>query len=287
MPRPSLGFILPATTQGELPPDVGSTESTTGSAAELGELCRRAEATGADSLWAVDHLYWPHPIGEAFTTLAVAAATTTRPMLGHLHSAAAPCGRPPVVAKQATALQLLSGGRFVLGLGVGIHEPEYTRAGVDYHRSWPAHGRGRRRTAPGLGRPRSRGAPSTCRSRRLRAVPMWFGGSSAVARRRAAAVGDGWVPALPRPGRVQGRPGGPAARNGRGRPRSRGRAGRGRRLCVCRRRRPGARPGRPVALRALRVAAQGLPQSPGVGLAEKPVPPRLAVTQKPGPATSW
>ena len=88
---------------------------------------------GADSLWAVDHLYWPHPIGEAFTTLAVAAVTTTRPLLGTcilqlpLRTAAA-------VAKQATAVQLLSGGRFILGLGVGSHEPEYVRAGVDYHR---------------------------------------------------------------------------------------------------------------------------------------------------------
>ena len=79
---PSLGLILPATTQGELSREVGSTLSNTGNADELAELCRRAEATGADSLWAVDHLYWPHPIGEALTTLAVAAVTTTKPLLG-------------------------------------------------------------------------------------------------------------------------------------------------------------------------------------------------------------
>ena len=102
-------------------------------AAELAELCRRAEATGADSLWAVDHLYWPHPIGEALTTLAVAAVATTRPPLGTC-VLQLPLRPPAAVAKQATALQLLSGGRFVLGLGVGIHEDEYERAGVDYHR---------------------------------------------------------------------------------------------------------------------------------------------------------
>ena len=39
------------------------------SRAELTELCQRAEATGADSLWAVDHLFWPHPIDEALMRL--------------------------------------------------------------------------------------------------------------------------------------------------------------------------------------------------------------------------
>ena len=38
------------------------------------------------------------------------------------------------------------------------------------------------------------GPPTTCRSRHRRPVPLWFGGSSDAARRRAAAVGDGWVP---------------------------------------------------------------------------------------------
>ena len=103
----------------------------TGSAAALAELCRRAEATGADSLWAVDHLYWPHPIAEALTTLAVAATATARTTLGTC-VLQLPLRRPAAVAKQATALQLLSGGRFVLGLGVGSHRREYERAGVDF-----------------------------------------------------------------------------------------------------------------------------------------------------------
>ncbi len=187
-----LGLILPPTTQGELLEPNGTTISTTGSAAEVAELCRRAEATGADSLWAVDHLFWPHPMGESLTTLAVAAGATTRPMLGTC-VLQLPLRRPAAVAKQATALQLLSGGRFVLGLGVGIHEGEYERAGVDYHR------RGRLMDQ-GIAELRAAwdptsGAPSDyVQEPASPPVPLWIGGASDAARRRAAAVGDGWVP---------------------------------------------------------------------------------------------
>jgi alkanesulfonate monooxygenase SsuD/methylene tetrahydromethanopterin reductase-like flavin-dependent oxidoreductase (luciferase family) len=162
------------------------------SAAEVVELCRLAEASGADSLWAVDHLFWPHPMAEAFTTLAVAAAATTRPTLGTC-VLQLPLRRPAAVAKQAAALQLLSEGRFVLGLGIGIHRGEYDRAGVDF---------GRR------GRLMDQGIAELRRAWDLRpeppsdyvqapastSVPVWIGGSSAAARRRAAAAGDGWIP---------------------------------------------------------------------------------------------
>jgi alkanesulfonate monooxygenase SsuD/methylene tetrahydromethanopterin reductase-like flavin-dependent oxidoreductase (luciferase family) len=191
VPRPSLGFILPATTQGEFPSECSNTFGITNGAAELAELCRRAEGTGADSLWAVDHLYWPHPIGEALTTLAVAAATTTRPTLGTC-VLQLPLRQPAAVAKQATALQLLSGGRFILGLGVGSHEEEYERAGVDFHR----RGRLMDEGVAGL---RGAWGPSGPDSDYVQEpagppVPLWFGGASAAARRRAAAVGDGWIP---------------------------------------------------------------------------------------------
>ena len=183
-------MILPPTTQGELVTSGGNTLSTTDSAPELSELCRRVEAVGADSLWAVDHLFWPHPIGEPLTTLAVASVATTRPMLGTC-VLQLPLRRPAAIAKQATALQLLSGGRFVLGVGVGIHEGEYERAGTDYHR------RGRlmdecvaelRASWEDLEGSDYVMAPASA------PVPVWFGGSSEAARRRVAAVGDGWIP---------------------------------------------------------------------------------------------
>ena len=189
---PKLGLILPPTTQGELVGTGGSTIGTTGSAAEVAELWRRAEATGADSLWAVDHLFWPHPMGESLTTLAVAAGATSSPTLGTC-VLQLPLRRPAAVAKQATALQLLSGGRFVLGVGVGIHEGEYARAGVDYTRRGALMDEGiaeMRRAWANPSEPPSDYVQDPTSS----PVPLYVGGSSPAARRRAATVGDGWVP---------------------------------------------------------------------------------------------
>jgi alkanesulfonate monooxygenase len=143
-------------------------------------------------LWAVDHLFWPHPINECLTTLAIAAATTRRPTLGTC-VLQLPLRQPSAVAKQVTALQQLSGGRFVLGVGVGSHAEEYARAGVDFHRRGRLMDEGidamRRACASGHDPEASyRQEPTSTR------VPLWIGGSSPAARRRAAAVGDGWVP---------------------------------------------------------------------------------------------
>jgi alkanesulfonate monooxygenase SsuD/methylene tetrahydromethanopterin reductase-like flavin-dependent oxidoreductase (luciferase family) len=196
----SLGLIIPTSTQEELTSKGSSTTGTTGSASELSELCRRAEAAGADSLWAVDHLYWPHPVAEAMTTLAVAATATETPTLGTC-VLQLPLRQPAAVAKQATALQILSGGRFVLGLGSGSHEGEYTRAGVDFRRrgrfmdlgvarlreAWAA-----RPHAPWAGE--AAGPAAYVQSPTSAPVPLWFGGASTAARRRAASVGDGWIP---------------------------------------------------------------------------------------------
>jgi alkanesulfonate monooxygenase SsuD/methylene tetrahydromethanopterin reductase-like flavin-dependent oxidoreductase (luciferase family) len=143
-------------------------------------------------LWAVDHLFWPHPILECLTTLTIAAAATRRPTLGSC-VLQLPLRHPAAVAKQASAIQHLSGGRFVLGLGVGSHEGEYIRAGVDFHH------RGRLLNE-GVAAMREawdvsdefvatyRQAPASAQ------IPLWIGGASAAARRRAAAIGDAWVP---------------------------------------------------------------------------------------------
>jgi alkanesulfonate monooxygenase SsuD/methylene tetrahydromethanopterin reductase-like flavin-dependent oxidoreductase (luciferase family) len=139
----------------------------------------------------VDHLFWPHPMAEAFTMLTVAAASTTEPTLGTC-VLQLPLRRPAAVAKQATALQVLSGGRFVLGLGIGIHPGEYDRAGVEF-------GRRGRLMDEGIGELRRAWDPHPTPSSDYvqtpaADVPIFIGGSSVAARRRAAAVGDGWIP---------------------------------------------------------------------------------------------
>jgi alkanesulfonate monooxygenase SsuD/methylene tetrahydromethanopterin reductase-like flavin-dependent oxidoreductase (luciferase family) len=191
--RPALGLILPATLQEEFPDDTGTTGGTTiGTAAALSDLCRRAEATGADSLWAVDHLFWPHPINECLTTLAIAAAATRRPTLGSC-VLQLPLRHPAALAKQVTALQLLSGGRFILGLGVGSHEGEYERAGVDFHHRGRLMDAGISALRESWDNTGEAAQPYHLEPSSPR-VPLWIGGASAAARRRAAAVGDAWIP---------------------------------------------------------------------------------------------
>jgi len=188
--RPSLGFILPASLQEESTYQASATSGATpGTAAALSDLCRRAEATGADSLWAVDHLFWPHPINECMTTLAVAATSTRRVTLGTC-VLQLPLRHPAELAKQATALQLLSGGRFILGLGVGSHPGEYERAGVNFHQRGHLMDNG----IAALREAWTDGDHRYIQDPASTPVPLWIGGSSVAARRRAAAVGAGWVP---------------------------------------------------------------------------------------------
>jgi probable F420-dependent oxidoreductase len=199
---PKLGMILPASLQEELSERPGATTGATPcTARNLAELCRTVEATGADSLWAVDHLFWPHPINECLTTLAIAAAATERPTLGSC-ILQLPLRHPAAVAKQATALANLSGGRFVLGVGVGSHAAEYERAGVDFHRRGKLMDEGIAAMRAAW-RPEIEGDVHDVDGRRAMSygqepasppIPLWIGGSSPAARRRAAAVGDGWAP---------------------------------------------------------------------------------------------
>ena len=107
----------------------------------LVDAARRAEGLGFDSLWISDHFFLDlgryggssDPVGavEPFTALAGLAALTERSRLGVL-VAAAPFRHPAHVTKMATTIDLLSGGRFDLGLGAGWYEREFDAFGYPF-----------------------------------------------------------------------------------------------------------------------------------------------------------
>ncbi len=202
-----VGLILPTAPQGKRLSELGSTHGVTASdrsgatdgitsgglpdARRLARTCQEAEAAGAGAIWAVDHLFWPRPFLECLTALAVAATVTRRAVLGSC-VLQLPLRDPGTVAKQAAALQVLSGGRLVLGLGVGSHPQEYGAAGVDFaergrlmdtglaslRQAWSADG--------GPDHYPQLPAPAP--------IPVWVGGASGPALGRAATSADGWVP---------------------------------------------------------------------------------------------
>ncbi len=105
----------------------------------LVELARLAESLGYDSVWASDHVAVPvydiPRIGERWmdplVLLAFLAARTERIRLG-TDVLVLPYRHPLFVAKAAAALDRLSGGRLILGVGTGYIEPEFRAVGVPF-----------------------------------------------------------------------------------------------------------------------------------------------------------
>jgi len=110
---------------------------------ELREMCVMAEAVGFDTLWMADHLIMRNagsvvmPPGEsrgqleAWTILSAIAAVTSKVTLGPF-VACNSFREPALLAKMADTLDEVSGGRLLLGLGAGWHEPEYTAFGFPF-----------------------------------------------------------------------------------------------------------------------------------------------------------
>jgi probable F420-dependent oxidoreductase len=100
-------------------------------------MARVAEEVGFDSLWVGDHLLYrnageaPRGPWEAWSMLAALAAVTERVQLGPL-VASASFHNPAMLAKKAAAVDEISGGRLILGLGAGWNEAEYRAFGYPF-----------------------------------------------------------------------------------------------------------------------------------------------------------
>ena len=121
-----IGVILPAA-EGD-----GNTE--TPEWPIVRSFARAAEAHGLDSVWMFDHFFYRPATGpiegqhEAWTIVSAVAAATQRVEIGTLVLCAT-FRSPALVAKMAASADDVSGGRLILGLGAGWHDPEYDAFG--------------------------------------------------------------------------------------------------------------------------------------------------------------
>jgi F420-dependent oxidoreductase-like protein len=101
----------------------------------LADIGRRAEEAGFHSIWVWDHFIqlrrWDAPLLEGWLTLAFLAAATERIKLGTLVTGVT-YRHPAVLVKQASTLDVLSGGRSYFGVGAAWNEREHGAFGVRF-----------------------------------------------------------------------------------------------------------------------------------------------------------
>ncbi|HWF22651.1 MAG TPA: LLM class F420-dependent oxidoreductase [Acidimicrobiales bacterium] len=186
----------------------------------IAEMSRAAESAGFDAVFVTEHPFpekaWMdtggHQALDPFVALSFAAATTTSIRL-QTHLCVLPYRNPFLTAKAAASLDVLSGGRLILGAGTGYLEAEFAALGVDFAErndltdeaivamkaAWsgePLSLTGRHFEAHdnfALPRPAQEPHP-----------PIWIGGNSKRAIRRAVELADGWAP-MPNPAQTAAR----------------------------------------------------------------------------------
>lgn len=199
-------------------------------AAGLAEIARLAESLGFESLWAAEHVVIPEHVESRYPFnaegklhndptasrpnpliwLAFAAAATSRIRLGTC-VLLLPLRNPVLLAKETATLDRLSGGRLVLGVGIGWMREEFDVLGSN----WSDRGR---RTEEYIGvlrslwqpGPRSFSGPTVsfsdvhCSPTPVGAdIPIVVSGTSDAAARRAGRLGDGYFPMAVTPERLR------------------------------------------------------------------------------------
>jgi F420-dependent oxidoreductase-like protein len=100
------------------------------------ELARQAETLGFEALWVFDHFHTvPEPTDEitfeSFSVLSALAMVTERVRLGHMVICTG-FRNPALTAKMASTIDVISGGRFELGIGAGWKEEEWRAYGYGF-----------------------------------------------------------------------------------------------------------------------------------------------------------
>ena len=170
------------------------------------ESAQRLEAAGYSGVWSWDHFVSrgvrTDPVLEAWTTLTAAAMRTTHITIG-TWVANVMNRHPAVLARMAATLQEASGGRFVLGIGIGGHPAEHQAYGIPFPA--PRERADHLREAIGVLRALFAGGPATLDGPRYPLTdayaapvptpppPILIGAATPAGIRIAAELGDGWA----------------------------------------------------------------------------------------------
>lgn len=201
------GMQLPIQSQSTIYAEPWEADATPG---DLAAIARTADRAGYFYIASCDHVAIPRRLAgpmstiwyDPVATLSFLAGVTTRVRLMS-HVAVVGLRHPLVTAKQYATLDHLSGGRLILGVGAGHVQEEFDAVGADFARrgpvldetidalkaalgpeEFPEH-HGELFDFGGLGQ-----LPRPAQEH----VPVWVGGSSPAAVRRAALKADGWLP---------------------------------------------------------------------------------------------
>ena len=194
---------------------------------QLRSVAQRAEDLGYDHVWVSDHIILPkkvdsfypyatdgvptfrpdEPYYEPLAALNFIAGCTQRIRLG-THVLIIPYRNPVLTAKILSTLDVLSGGRVILGAGVGWMEEEFQAMGLDtykergavtdeylqlYREFWT-------KESPSFQGKYYQISDSGFEPKPLqKPLPIWIGGHTGAAIRRAAKYGNGWMPIGLRP----------------------------------------------------------------------------------------
>jgi len=175
----------------------------------ISQMAVAMEKAGLDATFVTDHpapsRRWldggGHATLDPFVVLSVAAAATTRLRL-HSHILVLAYRNPFIVAKSVASLDRLSGGRFQMGIGTGYLKPEYAAVGVPFDERGALTDE-----AIKVLRMAWTGEPVAHKSKYFEArdtcvlptpvqtpLPIWAGGNSNRAIRRAVEMCEGWCP---------------------------------------------------------------------------------------------